>query len=181
MADFLAHPLILLLFGALFSGLLIPALTRRWHAGQKALEIKTGLVGELSETIMEMIMSIQFVHLRSVEGLGQQEFDQAYQAWEVRSAVIGAKLRAYFPGTTIPDEWSTFSEIVTVFYAMEGVNEDKKPEMASTIGKKLSEMPAGSQHQEGEDWGSLKERILEEKARLIQRVLGSKISVLKAG
>lgn len=178
MADFLAHPLILLLFGALVSGLLIPEITRRWQIGQKALEIKIGLVGDLSETIMDMVTSIHFVQL-GANSMGNQEFDHAYQTWVVRSAGVDARLRAYFPGTEIPDEWSKFSEIVTPIYDSVCAEEDKKPEIASKIGEKIS-IQSGSPHRGIEDWDTLKKRIFEKKARLIRNVLSSEISVLTA-
>ncbi|HET7273118.1 MAG TPA: hypothetical protein VFI90_18770, partial [Rubrobacter sp.] len=87
MADFLAHPLFLLFAGAVLTGIFIPALTRRWQDRQKALELKTELIGEISESITEMAMAVQFVHLGATS-MDQQRFDEAYREWEARSAVI---------------------------------------------------------------------------------------------
>ena len=63
MVELLKHPLIVLLVGALISGLLIPAFTRRWQNYQKALEIKTQLVSDLSKSIMGIVMATQFAHI----------------------------------------------------------------------------------------------------------------------
>jgi hypothetical protein len=61
--EIVSHPFFLLLVGALISGLLIPYFTRRWQNHQKELEIKTNLVGRISESIMSMIMTNQFIEI----------------------------------------------------------------------------------------------------------------------
>lgn len=177
MTEFLKHPLTILLVGALISGLLIPAITRRWQNHQKALEIKMQLVSELSKTIMEIIMAIQFAHLGAKSQM-QADFDKAYREWEVQSAVIGTKLQAYYPNTKIPDEWTVFSELVTEFYALEGVDQNRKPEIESAIRDKLG-MLFGTEFQNQQDWSELKNGILTIKSMLIQKVLKARISVLQ--
>jgi hypothetical protein len=176
MVDFLAHPLFLLFAGAVVTGLLIPALTRRWQDRQKALELKTELIGEISESITEMVMAVQFVHLGATS-MDQQRFDEAYREWEARSAVIGTKLQAYFPRTAIPAEWAKLSEVVIDFYALEGVSdENQRSEYFHRINEKLSAL-LDSQYERSEDWGALKEGISMKKADIIKKVLDSRISV----
>ena len=179
LAEFLKHPLTILFVGALISGLLIPTITRGWQNHQKALEIKTQLVGELSKSIMEIIMSIQFAHLVA-KSQKQADFDKAYREWEIQSAVIGTKLQAYFPHTTIPEEWAGFSELVTAFYALEGVDQDEKPKFVfvSDFQKKLGVL-LDSAYQDQKDWGVLKNGILKRKSELIQKILRAKISVFR--
>ena len=176
-AELLKHPLTILLVGALISGLLIPTITRRWQNHQKALEIKTQLVSELSKSIMEIIIAVQFAHL-GAKSQKQADFDKAYREWEIQSAVIGTKLQAYFPDTTIPDEWTDFSELVTGFYALEGVGQDERPKFVSDIRKKLGAL-LDSEYQDQHDWGALKNGILKRKSELIQKVLRARISVLR--
>jgi hypothetical protein len=177
MAEFLKHPLTILLVGALISGILIPMITRRWQNHQKALEIKTQLVSDLSKSIMEIIMAVQFAHL-GAKSQKQADFDKAFREWEIQSAVIGTRLQAYFPDTTIPDEWTDFSELVTDFYALEGVDQDKRPKFMSEIRKKLGAV-LDSESQGQQDWGALKDGILKRKSELIQKVLMAKISVMR--
>lgn len=184
MGEFLEHPLVVLLVGAVLTGVLIPAFTRRWQNRQKELELKTQLVSELSETIMEIMMSVQFIHVApnlkdkqvDLDRL-QREFDQAYRNWEVRSAVLGTKLEAYFPATTIPTEWGEFSEIITDFYALEGTGGEAKLNLASNIRRRLSTL-LGPGSVVDDDWGHLKDGVLQGKCQLIQKVLRSRISVL---
>src|SRR5262245_28005345 len=157
MVELLKHPLTVLLVGALISGLLIPTFTRRWQNHQKALEIKTQLVSELSKSIMEIIMAIQFVHL-DAKSLTQADFDKAYRNWEIESAVVGTQLQAYFPDTTIPAEWTTFSALVTDLYALEGVDPNERSTFTAVIARKLG-APTDLNHQDPEDWLALKNRI----------------------
>jgi hypothetical protein len=176
MIELLRHPLTVLLVGALMSGLLIPAFTRRWQNHQKALEIKTQLVSELSKSIMGIIMAVQFARV-GAKSQKQADFDQAYRDWEIESAVIGTKLQAYFPETTIPDEWTGFSALVTDLYALEGVNANERSTFAAVIRRKLG-APTDLKHEDPEDWLALKNGILERKSALIQQILQTRVSVL---
>lgn len=175
MVELLKHPLTVLLVGALVSGLLIPALTRRRQSHQKALEIKTELVSDLSKSILGMVMATQFAHL-GAKSQTQADFDQAYRDWEIESAVIGTKLQAYFPDTTIPTEWTEFSALVTAFYALEGMGETDRSRFAADLAQKLG---VHGGHQGAQGWLALKNGILEKKSALIQQVLKAAISVLK--
>lgn len=175
MAELLRHPLTVLLVGALISGLLIPAFTRRRQNHEKALEIKTELVSDLSKSIMGMVMATQFAHV-GARSQRQADFDQAYRDWEIESAVIGTKLQAYFPDTTIPAEWTVFSALVTDFYALEGVGADERAGFAADLARRLG-APGG--HPGAQDWLELKNGILERKAALIRQVLNAAVSVLK--
>ena len=167
MVELLKHPLTVLLLGALISGLLIPAFTRRWQNHQKALEIKTELVSDLSKSIMGMVMATQFAHV-GAKSQKQADFDQAYRDWEIASAVIGTKLQAYFPDTTIPTEWTAFSALVTAFYALEGIGADERSRFADDLARRLG---VSSGYQGAQDWLALKNGILERKSALIQQVL----------
>lgn len=182
----LDHPLIVLLVGAVVTGLLVPAVTRRWQDRQKELELKTGLVSELSESIMEIVMAVQFHHMTAGRcGQGDdannlmQELNQAYRTWEVRSAVIATKLRSYFPATTVPDEWTQFSETITLFYALEGTEGGDKQELMLRIKDKLLGL-LGPGSVTGEGWGHLRSAILKEKDKLIQNILRSPVAVLRS-
>jgi hypothetical protein len=183
MSAFLAHPLIVLLVGAVVTGLLVPTLTRRWQDRQKELELKTQLVSELSQSTMEIIMAVQYFHLAArgqrqgdtdLTSLGQ-ELNQAYREWEVKSSVIGTKLQSYFSTTTIPTEWSQFSETIGWFYALEGVSDEDKQKLTQNIKERLRSL-LGPGSVAGEDWGHLRAGILQEKAELIQKVLKSPVS-----
>jgi hypothetical protein len=104
--DFLSSQLGLLILGALISSLIIPWFFQVWQDYQKELEIKTDLVGKISEAVTRIVMSTQSVLLANNYGhihtLEQQkelfnELNDEYREWEINSAVIGSQLQAYFP------------------------------------------------------------------------------------
>ena len=176
MSDFLSHPLVLLFFCALLSGLLSPFSTRNWQDRAKSVEIKTELVSELSEATMEMLKAVQFVHLGSYS-MTQKEFDPAYRTWEISKMVIGTKLHAYYPGTNIPDHWEEYAEIVTDFYALEGTPAEQCLKRRKQISSSLNKL-FGIGEPIGDDWDEIRSSILDGKAELIQAVLDTKIRVL---
>jgi hypothetical protein len=187
MIDFLAHPLTILCVGAVVTGLLVPAITRRWQDRQKELELKTELVAELSEAIMSIVLAVQFVRLardqtpaelltREVLTERQRQFDEAYRVWEVRSAVIGTKLEAYFAGTQIPQNWSDFTDAVTAFYALEGQDAETQARSVADLAGLLTKLGGRATP----DWGDVRNGILEVKARIIRSVLDAPVSAFRS-
>lgn len=169
----LVFPITVLLAGAVVTGLLVPAINRRREAQRKALEIRTGLVTEISDTVMGFVMSVQFAVLGAA-GQSQEAYDQEYRSWETRSAVLGTKLDAYFPGTGLGRDWAAFAERVTAFYALTGVHDRAERERGAApllahYGRAWPDGPSDRAWIAA--WGELKAAILEEKGVLIQRVL----------
>lgn len=173
--------------GAVLSGLIIPLITRIWQYRQKALEVKTALVSEISQAVMEFLMSIQFVHIRKEvrnrskvsisseqRAKEQTEFDQNYKAWEIKSAVIGTKLQAYLPKTEIPRAWTAFSEVVTRFYALEGIAETEIPQTITELARDISKT-FSCKLSESANWMQMRESILEYKTKIISSILKGKI------
>src|SRR5215475_8272843 len=159
--DWLSNPFILVVIGALISGLLIPSITSEWQNHQKELEIKTELVEKISEAVMNMVMP---VHVTEVEllhdqinndtkakGAVERYFEEAnnqYPKWETSSATIGSQLKAYYPGTSIPSKWNSFSENVSRFYA----------NLEGDYSYTFSGIPTNR-----EDWTKIKQNLLEQK------------------
>jgi hypothetical protein len=176
-----------LLAGALVTGLLVPTITRRWQDRQKELEIKTELVSDLSEAITQIVMAVQFVHIWTSIGRVQpgtaaadkvqEEFDQAYRTWETRSAVLATKLEAYFAGTNIPAEWTRYSDLVTRFYALEGLG-DRREAAMDALRKDLT-AALGSDQRIEEGWVGLREGLLRKRDDIIRRVLSSRIVIFQ--
>jgi len=65
-SQFFSHPLVLLLIGALISGVLIPYFTNRAAKYQKGLEIKTDLVRRINESVIPVIISL--LHMQDEMG-----------------------------------------------------------------------------------------------------------------
>lgn len=184
--EWLSHPLLLLLVGAIISSYLIPALTRRWQDHQKELELRTTLVGEISESVMRMIMAIQFV-VAGAPSRTQEDFDQAFLKWSVDSSVIGSKLWAYFPKTNIPTDWETYTNLVSEFYGLTGIRDvgmrdewlnrmRKQHFLASQTSIDWKSLIDGKGEKYGENWHKMRDEILSRKGFLLQEILEARLS-----
>jgi hypothetical protein len=180
MSEFLKHPLFLLVMGFALTGIIVPAITRLWQIRQKELEIKIGLVSEVSESVMMIVMAVQLVHVtrkrypESADALSvsQKELDKRYVEWEVRSSVIGTKLEAYLPHTSLPKEWTEFRDVaVNDFYALEGIDKNSVPTYALDFSHKLSALLG---EDVGRDWVQLRGAILKMKSAIIAKILASR-------
>jgi len=87
--DWLAHPLLLLIIGALISALIVPWLTQRWQNHQKKLELKSDLVSQISESVVNMVMAVLYAVL-GAKSLTPEKYDEAFHDWQTRQAVIGS-------------------------------------------------------------------------------------------
>ena len=103
---------------ALLGSWLLPQLTRGWQNHQKSLEIKTGLVSQMSESVSSAVATGRFIAAGLVAESSsdpraeQGAWNDAYRTWTTESASIGAKLRAYF-GAGIGSDWQTFTYVIT--------------------------------------------------------------------
>ena len=119
-AQWLSNPLLVTVVAALLGSWLLPQITRQWQDHQKALEIQTGLVGQMSESVSSAVANGRFIAAGLVaQSSGDPRAEQgawndSYRAWTTTSASIGAKLRAYF-GTRVGSEWQSFTYVVTDF------------------------------------------------------------------
>jgi len=131
--SWLSHPLVLLMIGAAISSLLIPFLTRGWQNYEKELDIRTALAGEMTKSVTDLVMAVQFVEVlapfaretRNEEAEVARQFreefermNEAYRQWQIDSAVIGARLRSYFPGTELGADWVSYRRVAERFYAL---------------------------------------------------------------
>jgi hypothetical protein len=184
------QPYLLLIATALISNFLVPAITRRWQDHQKELELKTGFVSEISESVMDILLATQFAEV-SPGSQTQEQFDEGYRTWEKRKAVIGAKLRAYFPKTDLGQAWDQFAEIVTELYVLSRASEpvereewlDKLKQYFGTdtvdwqalANLELKKGDFRQFHKFSHAWFSLRQQVLQRKDALVQRILDTKI------
>jgi hypothetical protein len=193
----LSHPLLLLVVGALISRYLIPSLTRRWQDHQKKLELKIDLLNRIGESVNGIVTAIQFAECR-VGNPMKEELDHAYRDWEISRAGIGASLRAYFPGSRIGHDWDSYSDLVTDFYSLTEIQDEKnRKDYLRDIRHRLTGSPDGidwenlskkkaalqslhlrpQEHREYlSNWFRLKKAILSQKDDLVQCILTSRIS-----
>lgn len=113
---------------ALLAVFVVNQFSRRWQNRQRALEIKAGLVSDLSEAVMELVIAVQFAHRNQQSQKHEAAMEKASRVWETRSAVITTKLEAYLQETPIPKEWDRSRNFSTIL-----VRSKEHPWMRSRI------------------------------------------------
>jgi hypothetical protein len=108
-----SNPLLLLGFGALVSGLLIPQITNQWQNYQKEIQLKTDLASQISKAVASIIITSRLV--QNSNFVGHQDFGNAAKEWEISRATIGSQIQAYFPDVQIKQEWDNLSKAITEF------------------------------------------------------------------
>jgi hypothetical protein len=73
----LSNPLLLLIIGAVISGILIPYFTRQWQDHQKDLELKTDLVSGISKAIVDLMLAAQLIETKTSPIITNQSYDLA--------------------------------------------------------------------------------------------------------
>lgn len=182
--EWLSHPLILLLIGAFISSILVPSLTRQWQNHEKELEMKSGLVEEITNSVTDFVMAVQFAEVGATSQ-SQADYDRAYRDWEIKRGQLASKIRVYFPTSGIADEWSRYSSAVTDFYVLSGTKE--RSHRVRLLGKLtdyfgeegFEALAAGAPEDLGnlqyqrylQAWEMMKERILSRKDVFINDIL----------
>jgi hypothetical protein len=119
----LSSPLLVAVVAALLGSLLIPSITRNWQNHQKALEIQTGLVSDMSQAVSSAVANSRFIAAGLVarsstrSGAEQQAWNNVYRDWTTSGATIGAKIRAYF-GPSVASDWQAFTYALADYVAL---------------------------------------------------------------
>jgi hypothetical protein len=133
----LANPLLVTVVAALLVNWLIPQLTRKWQDHQKALEIKTGLVSEMSESVSSLVSTSRFLASGLIRQAAadphaeQRAWNNGYRDWTTHSSSIAARLEAYLPPKTAA-QWRTYTNIATD-YLLLSTNVDENHPSPSRI------------------------------------------------
>ena len=191
LAQWLANPFVVTVVAALLGSLLIPHFTRSWQDHQKALEIKTDLVGQMSESVGDAVATGRFIAADLVPpDSQQQEWNEGYRRWTTASASIGAGLRAYV-GSEVGTDWRSFADTVTNFFLLSAENDPRSRRLQvaalrrdADLRRHVSFKPAGwaALHAPKTDpdfrlvYPELARGILERQDELVQRVLDSDVS-----
>lgn len=142
MGAVLGHPLVVLLIGALLTGLLIPRLTQRWQDQRKALETKADLIERVSRAVAEIFVATQFAHVGATTQ-SQERFDDAYRAWQQEKVVLTSLLRAYFRSEELDQRWLRCRAVATAYYVQIGIADpDRRAGYLRTVSAGLVAQPS---------------------------------------
>lgn len=119
--QWLGNPLIVALVSTLLVSLVIPKLTRQWQDHQKELEIQTALVGSMSKSASDAVISGRLLASGLYQGREWQRiYNNSIRTWSVDGSVAGANLQAYFPRSDIGAEWRAYVVVVTDYLQLAG-------------------------------------------------------------
>jgi hypothetical protein len=202
MSPVLRHPLFLLLVGVVFSAGFVPWVTRHWQNEQRALDIRTGLVAEMSACVMQFVAHLEHFHSRHQPGPPPAVSDNSkcpglddtlipcYREFHVVSCIIGTKLEVYYPmkagGERISAAWRYLADSLLELSTFKCHDTQSCVKLETELNGKLYNLKdnekndaidtARHQPRVDESWGRPEQLLLAEKARLIRTVLRTRIS-----
>jgi hypothetical protein len=133
---------------------LAPLIALMWKNKHKELEIKTGLVSEISEHVMKTLATIDVLYTWPESKRGE-ELDKTYKEWVAQSCIINSKIHAYFPD--VHKCWEIFSDNLSEQYREYRDVEEK----------------------DKSDWEKVREDLGDEKSKIIKKILETKIKLLR--
>jgi hypothetical protein len=113
----LSHPLILILIGGVISALIVPMITQRWQNHQRELDVQAELVSDMTRRSSEFVSAVILAD-RDAPKYRHSRLEQARRRWIIDSAVIRAKLRAYYPGDELVAKWKRFGDAMFIFIGL---------------------------------------------------------------
>lgn len=142
--DVSLNPLVAVIVGAIFSGILIPLFMRRWQNYQAQLELKRDLVEKISNAVTMLVTKLEFIE-RTKEKLDvdkRKELEQAELEWHEKCSSVGSHIQAYFqkPKVKITCHWDHYADLINSFYLLTGSSEDERGEKVTNIRKNIDEI-----------------------------------------
>jgi hypothetical protein len=121
----LAPKLLLTLFAAGISALLIPWITGKWQDHKQQIELRTALASDMSRAYTGVVVNGGFVAGGLVysgstskvvnTAASQSAWTTALHDWLVESGRLTAELTGRYPGQPITREWREFAAAVTAY------------------------------------------------------------------
>jgi hypothetical protein len=135
--EILSNPLLLLVVGGIITGLLIPYITTQWQNHQIELQIKTTILGKISQALAALLVARENMDIYNEGTRISNNTPDLYQKqagdWKISSAGIGSELSAYFPEDQITSKWDRFVNLTTLFYALAGLTPDYRAKTMQEI------------------------------------------------
>jgi hypothetical protein len=188
--DWLKHPFFL----ALFTALVLNALTRRWGDRKESLQVRAALVSAMSETASNAFLAgdravrasgrtrpILRRPRRLASSVPDEESREAARTWERENAVIGTKLEAYFrSGGNHPAATESLSGVELTCRAVNAIHDPRTPIPTAWHWLGVAVMPWLEGERTGcAQWSKEEHELKTAKAVLIRRVLAEPIAVFR--
>jgi hypothetical protein len=121
----LAPKLVLTVFAAAITALLIPWITGKWQDHKQQLELRTALASDMSRAYTDVIINGRFVTRGLVysgsesdtvdRAASQTVWTTALHDWLVESGRLTAELSGRYPGHAITREWREYVAAVSAY------------------------------------------------------------------
>lgn len=204
-----SNPLILLIGGAISSGILIPYFTRRWQDHQTELNLKVDLLKELSKTVTDIVMAVEYDEDPDTSKTAGQTISEAKRDWHKGCSSIGSRIEAYFHHSDheIGDRWAKYVKLIESVYGLPGTSgKETREEKIKKIQCALKETQGGIKMDMSkiriidwdilkskpskqdleylkylDQWSNLRTCIFEMKHKLIQDIIDTDIAAFSKG
>jgi hypothetical protein len=113
----LSHPLILILIGGAISALIVPMITQRWQNHQRELDVQAELVSDMTRRTSEHVAAVILADRDALKHRNRR-LERARARWIIDSAVVRARLRAYYPGDELVARWERFSDAMFILIGL---------------------------------------------------------------
>lgn len=121
--QWLEHPLVILVVGAIITSFLFPYLTRGWQDHQRGLELKASLIDQINASMEGALAELGSVELRDeYRALSKNAmaldtlhnlFIQQFHNWNVQAETILSELDAYFSSyQNVRRDWQELSRAI---------------------------------------------------------------------
>ena len=116
----LSHPLLLLIFGGIMTGIIVPSVTGQWQRNQTAQQMKTQLITDVTNAVSapmaQMAVSENPVFAQSRPSA--TTIASTYSTFMNSRSTVASELSAYFSWKNIPAQWDSVSALVNHFYLL---------------------------------------------------------------
>lgn len=122
--EWLSHPLLLLLIGAVITGLLVPSITHGWQVQQMGQDTKAKTITDVADATTTAMTQLEISEFPQFRGgntgvaLASPAVASAYQAWTQKGATVRSEINAYFPENGLPTHWDNLYGLVRNFFLL---------------------------------------------------------------
>lgn len=124
----LAHPLLLLVIGALMTGIIVPTITGKWQRNQTAQDMKTQVIGDVTSAVSIPMTQLSVTQNPVLAGNGGGSIGGnggvagTYSAFRTKADSVDSEIRAYFPENNIPMHWENLVGLLQNYYLLTYAN-----------------------------------------------------------